>query len=103
VLWLEGLGQLREWQWEVFHFRGHKDVPIVTLQFRHKGIRYRSRVGSVTEFTRDPTGLQRGLVTGVANLATSARIVWAREFPRSLWRQLEFTRMFQENLKEDRR
>jgi hypothetical protein len=75
----------REWKWGVFHLRGHKDVPLLTLQFHNKRIRYRSCVGSVAGFIGDPTRRQPGLSTGIANSATSARIVWARELLRNLW------------------
>jgi hypothetical protein len=56
VLWSKELGQLREWRWGVFHPRGHKNVPLVTLWFRHRGIRRRSYARSVTVYTGDPTG-----------------------------------------------
>ena len=51
VLWLEGPGQLRGWWWEIFHLRGHKDVPLVTLQFCHIGIKCWNYAKSVTEYT----------------------------------------------------
>ena len=75
----KGLGQLKGWPWGVFHLKGHKDVPLITLQFHCQRVRYRSYVGSVTEFTRDPTGCQPGLATGAANSVTSARILWAKD------------------------
>jgi hypothetical protein len=103
VLWQEGPSQLREWQWGVFHLKGRKDVPLVTLQFCCKRVRYRSCVGSVTEFTGDPTGWQLGFATSAASSATSARIMWAKELLKNLWRQLEFTPLFQENRKEDQK
>ena len=88
VLRPEGLGQLRGWQWRVFHLIGYKDLPLVTLQFRRKGIRYQNYVESVTEFTGDPVGWRPGLAIGATSSTTSARIVWARELLRSFWHQL---------------
>jgi hypothetical protein len=73
VLQSEELGQLRGWRWGVFHPRGHKDVPLVTLQFHYRGIRRRSCVRNVTVDTRDPTGWQLELAIAAANLVTSAR------------------------------
>ena len=42
-----------------------------------------------------------GLATGTANSITSARTVWPREEPKNLWCYPEFTRLFQNNQKED--
>jgi hypothetical protein len=53
VLWREEMGQLKEWQWGAFHPRGHKDIPIATLKFRCRRVRYRSCVGNVREFIGD--------------------------------------------------
>jgi hypothetical protein len=78
VLRLEEPGQLREWRWGVFHLRGHKDVPLVTLQFCCRRIRRRSYARSVTVYTGDPAGWQPGLAIDVASLVTSARIAWAK-------------------------
>ena len=61
VIRLEELGQLREWRWEVFHPRGHKDVPLVTLHFCRRRIRLWSYARSVTIHTGDPVGWQPGL------------------------------------------
>ena len=103
VLQSKELGQLREWQWGVFHPKGHKDIPLVTLQFRHRGIRCRSCARSEPVYTRDLAGWKLGLAIGVANSGTSIRIAWARELLRNLWRQLGFTSLFQESQKEDRK
>jgi hypothetical protein len=69
VLRSEESGQLRGWRWGVFHPRGHKDVPLVTLQLRRKGIRRRSYARSVTVCTGGPVGANRDLL--------SLRPVWA--------------------------
>jgi hypothetical protein len=77
-----------------FHPKGHKDIPSVTLQLCHRRVRYQRCVKSVIEFAKDTVEWQTGLATGGANSVTSARTVWAREKPRSLWHQLEFTCLF---------
>jgi hypothetical protein len=69
VLLLEESGQLREWRWGVFHLRGHKDVPLVTLMFHHRRIRRWSYARSVTVYTRDLIGWQTGLAI--------MRLVWS--------------------------
>ena len=93
VLRSEGPGQLRGWQWGVFHLRDHKDVPLVTLQFRHRGIRCQSCARSVIEYIGDPAGWQPELAIGATNLVTSARTTWARE----LLKNPEFTCLFQDS------
>jgi hypothetical protein len=103
VLRPEGPGQLRGWKWGVFYLRGQKDVLLVTLQFHHRGIRCWSYVRSVTEYAGDPTGWQPKLAIGAANSVTSARIAWARELLRNPWHQLEFTCLFQESQKGERK
>jgi hypothetical protein len=74
--------------------RGHKDVPLVTLQFHCRRIRHRSCARSITVYIRDPTRWQPGLTIDEASLAISARIAWAKGLLRSLWRQLGFMRLF---------
>jgi hypothetical protein len=58
--------------------RGHKDIPMVTLQLRRKGIKRRSCARSVTVCTRGPVGWQPRLAIAAASLGTSARITEAR-------------------------
>jgi hypothetical protein len=92
------LGALQ--RWGVFHLRGHKDVPLVTLQFLCKGIKRQSYARSVIVYIGDPVGWQLGLAIGAASSAssaTSARIARARELLRNPWCQLEFTRLFQQS------
>jgi hypothetical protein len=73
VLRLEEPGKLRGWRWGVFHPRGHKDVPLVSLQLHCKGIRRRSYARSVTVYTGGPIGWQPGLAIVAASLVTSAK------------------------------
>jgi hypothetical protein len=89
------LGALQ--RWGVFHLRGHKDVPLVTLQFHCKGIKRQSCARSVIVYTGDPTEWQLGLAIGAASSGTSTRIARARELLRNPWCQLEFTRLFQQS------
>ena len=74
--------------------RSHKDVPLVTLLFCRRRFRFQSCARSVTVCTGDPTRWQQGLAITAASLVTLVRITWARELLRSLWSQLEFTRLF---------
>jgi hypothetical protein len=73
VLRLKEPGQLRGWRWGVFHPRSHKDVPLVTLQLRRKGIKRWSYAKSVTMYTGGPLGRQPGLAIAAASLVTSTK------------------------------
>jgi hypothetical protein len=72
VLRSEELGQLKGWRWGVFHPRSHKDVPLVTLQLCHKGIKHRSCAKSVTMYIKGPVGWQPGLAITATSLVTLA-------------------------------
>jgi hypothetical protein len=69
VLRSEEPGQPRGWRWGVFHPRGHKDVPLVTLQLHRRRIKRWSYARSVTVYTGGPVGWQPGLVI--------VRLVWS--------------------------
>jgi hypothetical protein len=53
--------------------RGHKDIPLVTLQLRHKGIRRQSYARSVTVCTGGSVGWQLELAIAAASLGTLAK------------------------------
>jgi hypothetical protein len=73
VLRSEEADQLRGWQWGVFQPRGHKDVPLVTLQLRCKGLRRRSCARSVTVCTGGLVGWQQELAIAAASLGISVK------------------------------
>jgi hypothetical protein len=70
---VRGAGPAKRMAVGSFPPRGHKDVPLVTLQLRHKGIKRRSYARSVTVCTGDPVGWQPGLAITATSLGTSAK------------------------------
>jgi hypothetical protein len=68
-----GVGPAKRMAVGSFPPRGHKDVPLVTLQLRHKGIRRHNCARSVTVCTRGSVGWQLELAIAAASLGTSAK------------------------------